>query len=108
MPSEDKANWFKTIFYSDAIECIDEEDLYEDLKTEYLSVEQLRFCLDYSLHYSPEYDSLEIDDDDKLGEAMDMIKANAYYGFDKYFKIEGFNPAVQAYADYELLTQEEH
>lgn len=108
LPSEDKANWFKTIFYSDAIECIDEEDLYEDLKTEYLSVEQLRFCLDYSLHYSPEYDSLEIDDDDKLGEAMDMIKANAYYGFDKYFKIEGFNPAVQAYADYELLTQEEH
>lgn len=108
LPSEDKTTWFKTTFYSDAIECIAEEDLYEDLKREHLSIEQLRFCLDYSLHFSPDHDSLKIDDDKKLREAMDMIKANSYYGFDKYFKIEGFNPDVQAFAEQELLTKEEY
>lgn len=107
LPSSNDAEWFKEQFYGDKKEIVSEKEIYDELKNRYLSIEQLRFCLDYSLNAEPDYDNLEISDDESLSEALTMIKANQYQGFDKYFKIADFEPDDQVYADQSLLLEEE-
>lgn len=107
LPSANDAEWFKDQFYGDKKEIVSCKEIYDEIKNTYLSIEQLRFCLDYSLNGEPDYDNLEIDDKESLSEALSMIKANHYEGFDKYFNISGFDAECQVFADQSLLNDEE-
>ncbi len=108
LPSDACADFFKDNYYSDRMDEVSIETLYEDLKNTYLTTEQLRFCLDYSFHMGGNYDNLEIEDSEAdLASAMDMIKENQFIGFDRYFKIEDFDPDNQVFADKKWLTDEE-
>jgi len=99
---------FQSAIYADNQETKSAEEVYEEVREYYLSVEQLRFCLDYSLSKHPDYTSLELEEDASLAEALDMISEYGFAGFDKYFQIEGFDKDIQVYAPKELLLEEEH
>ena len=107
LPLPDDAEWFKEQFYGNKKEDVSTKEIYDEIKDTYLSIEQLRFCIDYSLNEEPDYNNLEIDDKESLSEALSMIKANQYVGFDKYFKISGFKPESQVFAEQSLLNEEE-
>ena len=107
LPSANDALWFKEQFYGDKKEIVSCKDIYDKIKNTYLSIEQLRFCLDYSLNEGTDYYNLEIDKEVSLSEALNMIKANQYRGFDKYFKISGFDSETQVFAEQSLLNDEE-
>ena len=109
LPSENDVEWFVDVFYGDKKEIIPLEDIYGYLHNKYLTVEQLRFCLDYSLNSEehPQYKNLEIDEDEDLKAALDMIVLNNFSGFDEFFKITAFNSDRQVYADKSLLNEDE-
>ena len=107
LPSANDAEWFKEQFYGDKKEIVSCEEIYNSIKDKYLSIEQLRFCLDYSLNDEPDYYNLKIGEEESLSEALSMIKANQYRGFDEYFKISGFDSESQVFADQSLLNDEE-
>lgn len=107
LPSVGGAEYFKKEYYSDRLQEQDLDGLFETLKDEWLDVEKLRFCLDCCINGNKSHDNLEISEDVPLADALDMIKAYSYIGFDEYFKIEDFNAATQAYAADKWLTEEE-
>ena len=107
LPSANDAEWFKEQFYGDKKEIVSCKEIYNKIKNTYLSIEQLRFCLDYSLNDEPDCDILEIDKEKSLSKALSMIKANQYRGFDKYFKISGFDPEIQVFAKEQSLLNED-
>ncbi len=98
---------FRRVVYSDCEESKSPEEVYDDLYNTYLTVEQLRFCLDYSLTKKPGYKNLEIGDDVSLSDALDMISKYGFVGFDEYFQMKGFNKDKQVYASNDLLLAEE-
>lgn len=99
---------FRTAIYADNQETKSAEEVYKEVREYYLSVEQLRFCLDYSLSNHPDYTSLELEEEASLAEALDMISEYGFAGFDKYFQIDGFDKDVQVYAQKDLLLEEEY
>ena len=107
LPTEGCAEYFKKEYYSDRLQEQDLDDLFDTLKDEYLDVEKLRFCLDCCINGDKSHDNLEIGDEVPLSDALDMIKANSYSGFDDYFKIEDFDYEVQVYAEAKWLTEDE-
>ena len=107
LPTKNDSEWFKDVFYKDKTETVTLKELYDSIKDTYLSVEQLKFCLDYSINGNPDYEDLEIDEEESLTMALDMILEQKFIGFDKYFKIRGFENHVQAYASCELLLEVE-
>lgn len=107
LPTEGCAEYFKKEYYSDRLQVQDLDNLFDTLKDEYLDVEKLRFCLDCCINGDKSHDNLEIGDEVHLSDALDMIKANSYSGFDEYFKIEDFDYEVQVYAETKWLTEEE-
>lgn len=107
LPSANDAEWFKEEFYGDKKEIVSCKEIYDAIKNTYLSIEQLRFCLDYSLNEDTDYYNLEIDKEESLSEALSMIKVNQYRGFDEYFKISGFDSETQVFAEQSLLNDEE-
>ena len=98
---------FRKVVYSDSEESKSAEEVYNELYNTYLSVEQLRFCLDYSLTKKTDYKNLEIDEDESLSDALDMIGQYAFVGFDEYFTMKGFDKDKQVYAPKDLLLAEE-
>lgn len=107
LPSQKEIDFFKDNYYNGKEEEVSTESLYEELYETYLTIEQLRFCIDYSIVNGAEYDELEIADDEKVEDALSMILDNNFYGFDKYFKIAGVDYSVHVYAHQELLLKEE-
>ena len=107
LPSANDAEWFKEQFYGDKKEIVSCKEIYDEIKDKYLTIEQLRFCLDYSLNDKPDYYNLEIGKDESLNEALTMIKANQYRGFDEYFMISDFDSETQVFAEQSLLNDEE-
>lgn len=99
---------FRAAIYADNQETKSAEEVYEEVREYYLSVEQLRFCLDYSLSNHPDYTSLELEEDASLAEALDMISEYDFAGFDRYFQMEDFDKDVQVYAPKDLLLEEEY
>ena len=98
---------FRSTVYANNQEELSPEDIYDELHNCYLDLEQLRFCLDYSIQKKCEYKELEISDDTPLSDALVMIGENNFAGFDEYFKMAGFNKELQVYADEGLLLDEE-
>lgn len=83
------------------------DDIYEDLHEDYLDIEQLRFCLDYSLVNHSDYKELEINEQASLSDALEMISTNNFAGFDEYFKMKDFDKDLQVYAPTAILLEEE-
>ena len=107
LPSQDEADYFKKHYYNGKEDEVSTEHLFEKLKGTYLTIEQLKYCLDYAITNDESCDDLEIDKDVKLTDALDMILANNIIGFDKHFRMDGVNLGVQVYANQNLLIQEE-
>lgn len=107
LPSEKEATFFKKHYYKGKVEEIPARELFDKLKRQYLSIEQLRFCIDYAIENNDNCNDLEITEGVSLTEALDMILKNEFKGFDKHFKMEGVDLNVQVYAPQELLLQEE-
>ena len=107
LPSVNDGEWFKEQFYGEKKEIVSCKEIYGKIKNTALSIEQLRFCLDYSLNDEADCYSLKIDSKESLSAALSMIKANQYRGFDEYFKIPGFRPESQVFAEPSLLNDEE-
>ena len=98
---------FRSLVYSDKQETKSADEVFDELHDTYLSIEQLRFCLDYSIVNESTYDNLEIDESVSLADALDMIGQYEFEGFDDYFSMTSFDKALQVYAPADLLLQEE-
>ncbi len=98
--------YFRDKYYANSTS-IDADDIYAKLHNQYLTVGELRFCLDYSFANNVKYNELELDEEEDLYAALQMIKEYEYIHFDKYFKVRGFNNETQVYADNTLLLKEE-
>lgn len=107
LPSTLEVEYFKSHFYGEKEEKISSESLYEELYNQYLTIEQLRFCIDYSIANKESYDELELQNDEKLEDALQMILENKFFSFDKYFKMKDVDLDTQIYAPKELLVESE-
>lgn len=101
------AELFRKSIYNNAQDSVSPEEIYDQLYETYLTVEQLRFCLDYSLLNNCSYKELEIAENESLSEALAMVSSENFVGFDEYFSINGFDKDVQVFADKSLLVEEE-
>jgi hypothetical protein len=107
LPSETEIEFFKNKFYDGKENAVDVELLYSELSKRYLTIEQLKFCIDYALTNDDDCDDLEIDTDIDVIAALDMIVQNNFQGFDKHFIIPDVDLEQQIYANPELLLQDE-
>ena len=107
LPSEDAVAYFKEHYYNGKKDTISAIELFNYLRREYLSIAQLRFCLDYALTNKDSCRDLELDEQESLTEALDMILQNNFVGFNRHLLIKGLDLNIQAYADRELLSDNE-
>ena len=108
LPSQNEIDYFKEHYYEGKEDEVPTDVLYDELKKHYLSIEQLRFCIDYALTNNDDCDDLEIAEDESLTKALDMILENNFVGFDKHFKMEGVDFVNQVYAKHDILLQSEY
>lgn len=107
LPSTFEVDYFKSHFYGEKEEKVSPENLYKELYNKYLTIEQLRFCIAYSIANEESYNELELQEDKKLEDALQMIMENKFRGFDKYFKMKDVDLDTQIYAPKELLVESE-
>ena len=108
LPSQNEIDYFKEHYYKGKEDEVDTQVLFDYLCTNYLSIEQLRFCIDYALTNSEDCADLEIKEEESLTDALDMILKNNFVGFDKHFKIEDVDFDEQVYAKHEILLESEY
>ena len=108
LPSQIEVDYFKENYYEGKEDEVDTQALFDDLSTHYLSIEQLRFCIDYAITNDEDCDDLEIKNELSLTDALDMILKNNFVGFDKYFKMEDVDFDEQVYANHEILLESEY
>ena len=108
LPSQTEIDYFKEHYYEGKEEEVDTQVLFDELKTHYLSIEQLQFCIDYAIANNEDCDDLEIAEDESLTDALDMILKNNFIGFDKHFKMEDVDFDEQVYAKHEILLESEY
>ena len=108
LPSQTEVDYFKEHYYKGKENEVSTDVLYDDLKRHYLSIEQLKFCIDYAITKNDDCDDLEIAEDESLTKALDMILQNNFYGFDKHFKMENVDFINQVYAKHDILLQSEY
>lgn len=108
LPSQNEIDYFKEHYYEGKEDEIPTDNLYNDLKGHYLSIEQLKFCIDYAITNNDDCDDLEIAEDESLTKALDMILENNFIGFDRHFKMEGVDFVNQVYAKHDILLQDEY
>lgn len=107
LPSQNEADFFKKHYYDGKEDEVSTESLFEELKGSYLTVEQLKFCIDYAITNAESCDDLKIGEDVKLTDALDMILENNFSGFDKHFKMDDVDLEEQVYANHNILIQDE-
>ena len=108
LPSQTEVDYFKEHYYKGKENEVSTDVLYDYLKRHYLSIEQLKFCIDYAITKNDDCDDLEITEDESLTKALDMILQNNFYGFDKHFKMENVDFINQVYAKHDILLQSEY
>ena len=108
LPSQNEIDYFKEHYYEGKEDEVSTDELYDELKGRYLSIEQLKFCIDYALTNNDDCKDLEIAEDESLTKALDMILENNFVGFDKHFKMEGVDFVNQIYAKHDILLQSEY
>lgn len=102
-----KEQFFKKEFYNGKQSSIDAQTIYLGIYRDALTLEQLRFCLDYALTNNIE--SVRFNTMTSVGvtAVLDMVEANQFKGFDKYYILTGFNSAMQVYANSDILLDRE-
>ena len=60
LPSQIEVDYFKENYYEGKEDEVDTQALFDDLSTHYLSIEQLRFCIDYAITNDEDCDDLEM------------------------------------------------
>ena len=108
LPSQKEVDYFKEHYYEGKEDEVSTQILFDELRNLYLTIEQLRFCIDYAIANDEDCDDLEIKDDVKLTDALDMVLKNNFVGFDKHFKMEDVNFDEQVYAKHEILLESEY
>ena len=108
LPSQKEVDYFKEHYYEGKEDEVSTQILFDELRNNYLTIEQLRFCIDYAIANNEDCDDLEIKDDVKLTDALDMILKNNFVGFDKHFKMEDVDFDEQVYAKHEILLESEY
>lgn len=107
LPSQTEIDYFKEHYYEGKEDEVDTQVLFDELKTHYLSIEQLRFCIDFAIANNEDCDDLEITEDESLTDVLDMILKNNFVGFDKHFMMEDVDFDEQVYAKHEILLKSE-
>ena len=102
-----KVQFFKDEFYNGKVTSIDAKTVYLDICREPLTLEQLRFCLDYALTNNLEGVRFATLPSVGITAILDMVDANKFKGFDKYYTLAGFNNATQVYAKSDILLDRE-
>lgn len=108
LPSQTEVDYFKDHFYEGKEYEVSTQHIFDTLKIQYLSIEQLRFCIDYALTNDEDCDDLEIKKELSLTDALDMVLKNNFIGFDKHFKMEDVDFDEQVYAKHEILLKSEY
>lgn len=108
LPSQKEVDYFKEQYYEGKEAEVSTEVLFDELRNLYLTIEQLRFCIDYAIANDEDCDDLEIKDNVKLTDALDMVLKNNFVGFDKHFKMEDVVFDEQVYAKHEILLESEY
>ena len=108
LPSQKEVDYFKEHYYEGKEDEVSTQILFDELRNNYLTIEQLRFCIDYAIANNEDCDDLEIKDDVKLTDALDMVLKNNFVGFDKHFKMEDVDFDEQVYAKHEILLESEY
>ena len=102
-----KEQFFKKEFYNGKQTSIDAQTVYLGICRESLTLEQLRFCLDYALTNKLEGVKFTTSPSVGLSSVLDMVDANKFKGFDKYYTLSGFNNVTQVYAESDILLDRE-
>jgi hypothetical protein len=102
-----KVQFFKKEFYDGKQTSIDARTVYLGIYQRPLTLEQLRFCLDYVLTNNLE--GVKFTTLSSVGTAaiLDMVEAHKFNGFDKYYTLSGFNSMTQVYAESDILLDKE-
>lgn len=108
LPSQKEVDYFKEHYYEGKEDEVSTQILFDKLRNNYLTIEQLRFCIDYAIANNADCDDLEIKDDVKLTDALDVVLKNNFVGFDKHFKMEDVDFDEQVYAKHEILLEGEY
>lgn len=108
LPSQKEVDYFKEQYYEGKEAEVSTEVLFDELRNLYLTIEQLRFCIDYAIANDEDCDDLEIKNELRLTDALDMILKNNFIGFDKHFKMENVDFDEQVYAKHEILLESEY
>ncbi len=102
-----KEQFFKKEFYNGKQTSIDAKTIFLSICREPLTLEQLRFCLDYALTNKLEGVKFSTLSSIGITAILDMVDANNFKGFDKFYTLVGFNNATQVYAGYDILLDKE-
>jgi hypothetical protein len=102
-----KVQFFKKEFYNGKQTSIDAQKVYLDICRESLTLEQLRFCLDYALTNNLEGVKFTTLPSVSITAILDMVDECKFNGFDKYYTLSGFNNMTQVYAESDILLDRE-
>ena len=106
LPSPRDVDFFKKEFYKGKVN-VEAETVYNRIHSLALTLEQLRFCIDYARQYKIQDTHFLTDHSVTITQIMDMVEANKLNDFDKYYTLHGFNASQQVYADSDLLLAKE-
>ena len=99
---------FKEVYYKDRENEISADDLYQQLHDQPLSIIQMLFCLDYSFsNEDVKYADLKLQSGVSLSDMLDAIKERNMTGFNRYYRLPGFDIQKQFFADNILLIESE-
>lgn len=102
-----KEQFFKKEFYNGKQTSIDAKTVFLSICREPLTLEQLKFCLDYALTNKLEGVKFTTSPSVGITAILDMVDANKFKGFDKYYSLAGFNNVTHVYAESDILLDRE-
>lgn len=102
-----KENFFKRVFYNGRQTSIDAQTVFSGISQKPLTLEQLRFCLDFALTKKLEGFKFSTIPSVGITAVLDMIDTNKFKGFDQYYTLAGFNNVTQLYAESDILLDRE-
>lgn len=108
LPSQNEIEFFKEHYYEGKEDEVSTEDLFEELRSTNMTIEQLHFCIDYAIQNNEDCDDLEISNDESLTDALNMVLKNNLVGFDKHFMMSDVDFDNQVYANHRVLLQDEY
>ena len=102
-----KEQFFKKEYYNGKHTSIDAQTIYLGIYSDELTLEQLKFCLDYALTNQLEDVSFNTISSVGITAVLDMVETNKFKGFDKFYTLSGFISSMQVYAESDILLDRE-